>query len=446
MRGMCSLSALVPPSYARSFVFWFASRRRKVKYGRNANRWGLNMSARAITLNTVLIVVVCVLAGCPPTAQTGPAASFSASPTAGDAPLAVQFTDFSSSGSASITSWSWDFGDGGTSTQQSPSHTYASEGTYTVSLTVTTSVDSDTETKTNYITVEGEGEWYDSYDFSSKGVAGYWPLDGHTDDVSGNENHGQFEDSGAALVGAAAARFGSGAADFTSTTDGMSIESRDIGQSHTVAFWVYPETDEGNWRVAYGHQAANRVKFIFMEGNMSECRGEFSVWDHDPIGSINDNMLCLGTPLPLGTWYHVAVVWTPLERRAYVDGTLVGSESWGGETDWTNSLLCGERSDFFGGLFDADWGLGGGMDDIVMFSRALSDEEVAALASDLNSNGQADFWEGEWYDSYDFSSKGVAGYWPLDGHTDDVRARISALRGSLKHVARPKQGTATNGT
>jgi len=82
---------------------------------------------------------------------SAPVADFSGSPTSGDAPLTVNFTDLSSN---SPTSWSWDFGDGsGTSTAQNPSYTYNSAGTYTVSLTATNAYGSDTETKTNYITV-----------------------------------------------------------------------------------------------------------------------------------------------------------------------------------------------------------------------------------------------------------------------------------------------------
>jgi PKD repeat protein len=79
-----------------------------------------------------------------------PFADFSGTPTSGDAPLDVAFSD---SSTGSVDSWSWDFGDGGTSTAQNPSHTYPAAGTYTVSLTVTGPGGTDTTTKTNYITV-----------------------------------------------------------------------------------------------------------------------------------------------------------------------------------------------------------------------------------------------------------------------------------------------------
>jgi len=78
-------------------------------------------------------------------------AGFSASPTEGEAPLTVQFTDGST---GSPTSWKWDFGDGGTSSTKSPSHTYSKAGTYTVTLNVSDGVSSDSEVKINYITVE----------------------------------------------------------------------------------------------------------------------------------------------------------------------------------------------------------------------------------------------------------------------------------------------------
>jgi serine protease len=80
---------------------------------------------------------------------TPPTANFSGSPTSGEVPLTVNFTDLSTG----ATSWSWDFGDEGTSSQQNPSHQYTEAGTYTVTLTATNSCGSDVETKTDYITV-----------------------------------------------------------------------------------------------------------------------------------------------------------------------------------------------------------------------------------------------------------------------------------------------------
>ena len=66
-----------------------------------------------------------------------PSADFSASPTTGDAPLSVQFSDLSTPGNNPIVSHQWSFGDGSTSEEASPLHIYQSSGHFSVALTVT---------------------------------------------------------------------------------------------------------------------------------------------------------------------------------------------------------------------------------------------------------------------------------------------------------------------
>jgi PKD repeat protein len=71
-------------------------------------------------------------------ANQPPTASFTATPSSGDAPLDVAFDGSASSDTdGTIASYDWDFGDGTSSTAVSPSHTYGSAGDFTVTLTVT---------------------------------------------------------------------------------------------------------------------------------------------------------------------------------------------------------------------------------------------------------------------------------------------------------------------
>jgi len=55
----------------------------------------------------------------------------------GCAPLAINFTDASGTGTEKIESWFWDFGDGSTSTERNPTHTFTTVGKYNVSLKIT---------------------------------------------------------------------------------------------------------------------------------------------------------------------------------------------------------------------------------------------------------------------------------------------------------------------
>jgi len=111
-----------------------------------------------------------------------PVAAFVGSPTSGQYPLNVSFTDQSSN---APTSWYWTFGDGGTSTQQNPSHTYSGAGAYTVTLTATNTAGSDDETKTNYITVTAPAAPVAA--FTGTPTSGVYPLDVmFTDQSSGS--------------------------------------------------------------------------------------------------------------------------------------------------------------------------------------------------------------------------------------------------------------------
>jgi len=70
--------------------------------------------------------------------KENPKASFIASPTSGNRPLKVYFTNTSTVSSGSITGYLWDFGDGSTSVIKDPVHDYAlMGGKYTVKLKVT---------------------------------------------------------------------------------------------------------------------------------------------------------------------------------------------------------------------------------------------------------------------------------------------------------------------
>ncbi|MGK0434410.1 MAG: PKD repeat protein, partial [Planctomycetota bacterium] len=80
----------------------------------------------------------------------GVLADFTATPTGGLIPLAVQFTDISV---GTPTAWQWDFDNDGTvdSTEQSPNFTYATTGSFTVKLTASNDAGSDQVTKTDFV-------------------------------------------------------------------------------------------------------------------------------------------------------------------------------------------------------------------------------------------------------------------------------------------------------
>lgn len=104
--------------------------------------------------------------------------SFTASPTAGDAPLTVQFTDTTQWSPGKILAWQWDFGDGATSTQQNPAHTYAyANNAYDVHLTTITQWgESNVTNRPAYIVTGTVAEGDYSVDFTGTPTTGESPL------------------------------------------------------------------------------------------------------------------------------------------------------------------------------------------------------------------------------------------------------------------------------
>jgi PKD repeat protein len=104
--------------------------------------------------------------------------SFTASPTAGDQPLTVKFTDTTQWSEGNIVAWDWSFGDGATSPQQNPAHTYSYTGkAYDVHLTTTTRWgESNVTNYPAYIVVGTVAEGDFTVDFTATPTNGTSPL------------------------------------------------------------------------------------------------------------------------------------------------------------------------------------------------------------------------------------------------------------------------------
>ena len=144
---------------------------------------GVDM-ARARSFRPWRIVVLLVLmAGCHGDSvvlHPAPVSLFEASPSEGNAPLRVQFTDLST---GEITAWRWDLGDGAFSEERHPAHLYADVGSYSVSLEVKGAGGINTMRKANCILVgcaDDDGD-------------GVTVCDGDCDDGDARVHPGQLE-------------------------------------------------------------------------------------------------------------------------------------------------------------------------------------------------------------------------------------------------------------
>ncbi len=199
---------------------------------------------------------------------------------------------------------------------------------------------------------------------SDANLVAYYRFEGNFNDSSGKGNNG--EPNGASIVTdptrGQVASF-DGMNDYVNCSNDVSL---DITGKITLSLWV-KTNDSGNsedndW-VAKGdhtyaikHKNSNNIEFFIYDGDW------YTAW-YAVDSSFN------------GVWHHVAGTYDGSSLKLYVDGMLQATTAHVGSiATRTNNLYLGENSEITGRFY------AGAMDDVRIYSRALSQGEVAYLA------------------------------------------------------------------
>ena len=204
------------------------------------------------------------------------------------------------------------------------------------------------------------------------GLVAYFPLDGNSDDASGNNNNGT-EQGG---VGYVAGKFGQ-AADFDGMDDKILIphdSSIEFGAgSFSISLWLKTSVTGQNSRILEKDDSGNPTglyRLIFIESR-SDTSPIFQV-QH----SSNSTMAVGNRSVTDGAWHHVVGVRDAeaKELRLYIDKELVTvSESNIADTGNQAPLALGGSSKTSGSYFD------GLIDDVRLYDRVLSESDIADL-------------------------------------------------------------------
>ncbi|MBI1741749.1 PKD domain-containing protein [Candidatus Acetothermia bacterium] len=299
-------------------------------------------------------------------------ADFTANPTNGHAQLTVQFTNRTT---GSISSLFWEFGDGVTSTATNPIYTYRVPGIYTVRLTARglTGLTS-TETKASYITVTSG-----SASGSKAGLLVYYKFNetnGATAvDSSGNGNNGNIR--GPAYV---PGWEGTGLR-FKDPSDYVDVPNVNAFKSltrFTMEAWINPSSARAG-----------------AEGSIIMTKGDIwtlSLLDlsggallRASIAGLNPTVL-RGSPDPIeyGIFTHVAVTYDGTTLRLFKNAKEILAQTVTGTL--ANDLLpliIGASSP----LPSIDTGFDGTIDEVKVWSRALSASELGKQLADFAAAG-----------------------------------------------------------
>ncbi len=177
-------------------------------------------------------------------------------------------------------------------------------------------------------------------------------------DVSGNSNNGTLI-AAPTWVGASLGRYGN-ALSFNGTTQYITVadsNSLDMTQTFSISLWVKPSAFNVDYRQLVGKIATplgSPYRLFASVGG--ECGiGGVSGFARTNGASGPQDQACYATPLPIGTWTHVAITYDGNNLRLYTQGTLRTTTSLVGFIEPSTGLLYianSEFGEFFQGAID----------------------------------------------------------------------------------------------
>ena len=207
------------------------------------------------------------------------------------------------------------------------------------------------------------------------GAVGWWPGDGHTNDITGS-NHGALVANATYAPGLVGQAFSlDGVNDYVDLGDGSSVDF--TNQDFTIDAWFrildYPTLTP--W-CAPRYPIFSNYAWGYQTEIMGDGHVQFTKY-YEFAAAVTVSSL---DPVSTGDWHHVAAVHKLTELRIYVDGQLSNTADSPSGAIFYNSngfdrpeigrYSCNDPPDFyFKGLID----------ELEVFDRALSDEEIGAI-------------------------------------------------------------------
>ena len=217
---------------------------------------------------------------------------------------------------------------------------------------------------------------------NTDGLLSYWNFEGSYNDVAKSlpGNASTVDDNGVAGTGVSFEAGGPGGTYglFNGQGDTSLVEipnSDDIladGEDFSVTAWFRVDTFDKNWQAIVAHGEGNDWRIHRNGGNNDQLA--FKGGSAEPRGA------SAVSPINDGEWHHVAGTVTDSgEGILYIDGLLVQSLATGSiASNGSTRMMIGGNPDTAGGAFRT-WN--GGIDEVTLWNRALTEDEVATLAS-----------------------------------------------------------------
>ena len=214
----------------------------------------------------------------------------------------------------------------------------------------------------------------------TNGLVGWWPFNGNANDQSGNNNNGTV--NGASLT---TDRFGNSnkAYSFDGSSTNIEIPSNqqlNLNTSFTISFWLKKNSNSINMGLISKERLSGGGSYLFQYDGTGQYG--FGI-NNDPGGCLNCNIgISSGILTQVNEWDFIVGTWDNTNLKFYLNNNLLnqGSATLGNG----GSLLSSNFSLFFGKYLNSF--CNGKLDDIGIWNRALTPQEISDLYNAVNCN------------------------------------------------------------
>ncbi len=238
----------------------------------------------------------------------------------------------------------------------------------------------------------------------ANGLVGWWPFNGNANDESGNNNNGTV--NGATLT---ADRFGNAGKAYG--FDGASIISVNsntnlcLQNKFTISLWVLRDNSNSMGFISKGRDNQGGISY-HISGNGSSLGVGIN---NDPGGCSTCNIGSGGPTSNFNNWNHYLGIWDGVRLKFFENNNLVSDAD---GTLGNGNTLFNFNSPLIFGQYNPQTLLSGSLDDIAIYNRALTQQEITALYQGGNTTANCPTFPAS-------LTQGLVGYWPFCGNALD---------------------------
>lgn len=283
----------------------------------------------------------------------------------------VQFTD-ASQGLATAWSWTFEGGTPSTSSEQNPVVTYGTPGRYKVSLTTSNSEQSSVKEADDYVLV-----------VPGNNLVAFYGFNGNSQDSGPNSVDGTVMGEGVSFdgdgrsAGTQSAVFAGAGVVQVPDNSAFNFATGDF----SISCWVKTNVSSRMmiWAESGMNGSGDNQAWLRINDNSTDRRLRFAVEDNTGGTILNVGDAAIPGGVADGTWHHIVCVRTGGNRKVYFDGVQIADNT----NAVTKDVSGSQNQPFKIGAQQTATGYSnyftGSIDDLVVYNKALTPEEVAEL-------------------------------------------------------------------